>query len=103
VDGAGLEIEVRPDGQHVDIVVCGEVDLSTVEVLRDCLEALDGQWRRVVVDLSGVPFMDSTGISEIVACRERVRAGGGSVALRDPTSNVRRVLEITGLGPLLER
>jgi anti-anti-sigma factor len=71
-------------------------------VLRECLDALDPAWRAVCVDLSDVSFMDSTGISELVVARERLHATGGALTIRTPAPNVRRVLEITGLGPLLE-
>ena len=51
----------------------------------------------LVLDVSALAFIDSSGISELLRVREAMVEAGGSMVLRDPTDNVRRVLEITGL------
>ena len=78
------------------VTLTGELDLSTVPALRGCLAPLEG---RVIVDLRGVSFLDSSGIGALVAARKALSNRGGDLTLRAPSSRVRRVLELTGLGP----
>ena len=49
------------------------------------------------VDASQLTFLDSSGISELLRVNDAVNEAGGTFLLVDPTDNVRRVLEITGL------
>jgi anti-anti-sigma factor len=55
----------------------------------------------VVVDLSGVTFIDSTGLGVLVAALNRAREAGGQMTLRGPTRSTRKVLDITGLSQLV--
>jgi anti-sigma B factor antagonist len=81
------------------IIPVGEIDLSTRDELRDCIAACDGD---VVVDLSGVTFLDSSGIGVLVGQRNRLVAAHGSMVFCDPRDNVRLVLETVGLGDLVD-
>lgn len=85
------------------VAVSGEVDLSTAPTLRDhLLDRVELGERRLVVDLSDVGFLDSTGLGVLVmAYRAATQAGGGMVVAcaRPP---VRRVLKITRLDVLLD-
>ena len=82
-----------------DVVrVTGEIDIRTAPELRDVLaRLLDGGTERLVVDLEGVEFLDSTALSVMVGAHKRlVRKGSGLVLVctRDP---ILRVLTVTGL------
>ena len=55
-----------------------------------------------MLDLSGVTFLDSTGIGVLVRARNRLLAAGGELILRSPSGIVRDVLEIVGLGDWIE-
>jgi anti-sigma B factor antagonist len=61
------------------------------------LAQLDGRPVDVVVDLSAVSFLDSSGISALIRARRRVGEVGGTLRLRNPQPKVRRVLQITGV------
>jgi anti-sigma B factor antagonist len=52
---------------------------------------------RVIVDLSGVGFMDSTGLSVLVSALKRLRSAGGALSLVVTDYDIERLLEITGL------
>jgi anti-sigma B factor antagonist len=87
----------RSDGRVV-IGVEGELDLATAPQLRDSLVALSEEGQtQVVLDLTRLSFIDSTGLSVLVMALNRARADGGSVLLRNPSQSVLRILEITGL------
>lgn len=97
-----LTITVRPEGDDVVLALAGEVDLSTVGTLRDCLEhATSGPWPSVVVDLEAVTFFDSTGLATLAAANRTLCEGGRGFGLRKPTDAVHRVLEVTGMGDLI--
>jgi anti-sigma B factor antagonist len=87
----------RSDGR-VLIAVDGELDLATAPELRDVLVALPEEGaREVTLDLTGLEFIDSTGLSVLVMAFTRERAAGGSLVIRNPSQSVTRILEITGL------
>ena len=95
-----VEIAVRMDGRGVVITVAGEVDIATSPALRDaCLEAVNDGAGDVGLDLDGVTFLDSSGISVLVQARQRLAASGRRLELRAVSRPVRRVLEVAGLGP----
>jgi anti-sigma B factor antagonist len=52
---------------------------------------------RVVVDLSGVEFCDSTGMNVLLAAMKRLKEKGGVFELAAPRPAVRRILQVTGL------
>lgn len=76
----------------------GELDLATAPQLREQLVTLaEKDGGDVVVDLTRLAFIDSTGLSVLVMALNRSRAAGGSIVLRNPSDSVMRILEITGL------
>ncbi len=78
--------------------VGGEVELANAPQLRSELLGIgDVEHPRIVVDLSQVTFIDSTGIGVLVGAIKRVRERQGELALVCPQPRVRRIFEITGL------
>lgn len=78
------------------------MDLAASSAVRICLRDLmvDGA-THVLVDLSAVTFMDSTGLGVLVAARRQARVFRGSFALVAPSPRVARVLSLTGLDKFL--
>ena len=87
---------VEEDGQIV-AHVHGEVDMATCGRLRDAIEPHLGPGQRVVLDLSGVTFMDSTCLDVLLAARTTLTRDGGSLVLRNPSHVADRVLSVAGL------
>lgn len=78
--------------------VAGEVDIYTAPKLREKLvELIDAGNDRIVVDLEGVGFMDSTGLGSLVAGLKRIRERDGELAIVCTREPVLKVLSITGL------
>jgi anti-sigma B factor antagonist len=96
--GEDFRISVRGDGGAPTVVVEGEVDVATAPSLRNELYRLiENGATRVVVDLSGMDFIDSTGLGVFVGALKRAREGGGGIELRGLKPSARKVFEITGL------
>jgi anti-anti-sigma factor len=72
----------------------GELDLSSCEDIAAQLIGPPGSL--VIVDLSELTFMDSSGLGAIHTARRRVMEQGGHLFVSRPCSNVQKVLEITG-------
>jgi anti-sigma B factor antagonist len=80
------------------VAVEGELDLATAPQLRDTLVALSEQGQtQIVLDLTRLQFIDSTGLSVLVMAHNRARADSGSILIRNPSQSVLRIFEITGL------
>jgi anti-sigma B factor antagonist len=91
---------VRADGATV-IYVQGEIDMATAERLRDAIEPHMGPEQTIVLDLSGVEFMDSSCIKVLVHARGGLTEDGGSLILRNPSSVAHRLLTLVGLEDIL--
>jgi anti-sigma B factor antagonist len=93
----GVFDESVDDRTHV-VVPNGEVDALTAPQLgRRLLELADDGKTDVVVDLSGVTFMDSTGIGVLLNALRALAARHGRLVLVCPTKKVLRPFEVTGL------
>jgi len=80
------------------IDVQGEVDMFTAPKLRERLvETVDQGHYKVIVNLQGVSFMDSTGLGTLVGGLKRVKEHDGTLGLVCSSRPVLRVLSITGL------
>jgi anti-sigma B factor antagonist len=81
------------------VTICGEIDLYTAPRLHSELVAVmaEGMPTRVVVDMSGVEFCDSTGMNVLLSCLRRARERGGELEISTPKPAVRKILQVTGL------
>ena len=75
----------------------GEIDLNSSGGLREAVDEAAAFSSRVIVDLTLVELLDSTGLSVLADAQWRAGATGGVVALVGPRRLVRTVLEITRL------
>ena len=90
------------NGGRAVVAVTGELDMSTAPTLSDSLaEVLESHPQALTVDLAGVEFIDSSGLTLLVRASTRMKAHDGALTLTSPTTSVRRVLEIVGLDGLL--
>ncbi|MBC9734740.1 STAS domain-containing protein [Nocardioides marmotae] len=84
------------------VVARGEVDLATVGGFRSVLNDLMVEGHvDVVVDLTDVPFVDSSALGALVAAHRRARGLGGGLSLAGIQPPVARILELTGLDRVL--
>lgn len=93
--GPRYRIDVESDDHPRLVVVEGEIDMASVNEMEKAL--LVDPSVVVVADLTGVGFMDSTGLRGLLAAQDGLTAGGGRLHLVFEDGPVRRLLDLTGL------
>jgi stage II sporulation protein AA (anti-sigma F factor antagonist) len=94
-----LSVEVTLPRENVaEIDVTGYLDVDTAtEFQHHLANQLHHGRQHFLLDLSAVPFMDSSGMNIILRVYQEVREKGGSVHIIAPTDPVRRILDLTGV------
>jgi anti-sigma B factor antagonist len=96
-------MENSVNGDWMVLTVAGEVDLNTAPQLKERINGLIAQGHaNLVVDLEGVEFMDSTGLSALVSGLMRTSESGGGMAVVCTRPQVLRLLTLTGLDQVLK-
>ncbi len=98
-------MDVTVDAQPAGIAVvrlAGRLDLLSAGAVKQRLaEAVAAGQRRLVVDLAAVPFIDSTGLTSLIAGLKAARQAGGDLRLARPTDQARTILGLTTLDRVL--
>ncbi|MBK6872992.1 MAG: STAS domain-containing protein [Kineosporiaceae bacterium] len=93
-----LSVTSRQEGDRSVVSVVGEIDVYTAPALRERINDLVAAGHyRLVVDLSSVDFLDSTGLGVLVGGLNRVRTQDGSLHLVCTQEKILKVFQITGL------
>ncbi len=94
---------VRREGDAVIAEVVGEVDLRGAPAFQQAVLALAAEKpKRLIIDLSGVPFMDSSGVASLVKLLARTRKAHTDLRLAGLNGHVRGVFEITRLAEVFD-
>lgn len=92
---SGFAVLIEGDSR---IVVTGEVDMATAPQIASAIDSLDrARAQRVVLDLSGVSFMDSTGLASLVHGRAKLVSRGAVLVLGAVSKQVQVLLQTAGL------
>jgi anti-sigma B factor antagonist len=93
------DVHRTADSRTVEVVVRGDIDAVTADRLRTIVgDVLTVQRpQQVQLDLAGVGFLDSAGIRALLCCRSAADRAEAVLTLSNPTRQIVRVLEITGL------
>jgi anti-sigma B factor antagonist len=90
-------VGIAERGSALVLSLAGELDLYTAPALREALQTTVGRSpERLVVDLAGVTFIDSTALGVLVEARAQL-GNGSAFSLAAPGLEVRRALEVSGL------
>ncbi|WP_369251353.1 ANTAR domain-containing protein [Streptomyces sp. R41] len=96
-----LSIETHPADDRVLVVVSGDLDIDTDQILQSALrDALAGSLSGVDLDLGGVEFCDCSGLNVLLRMRRRALAEAKTVAIRTAGDSVERLLDLTRTRPL---
>ena len=89
---------IRYEGTTVIVEIAGDINLRRSSAFQEgLLSILDGKPDRIVVDLAGVPYMDSSGVASLVKLLSRTRHTSLDLRLAGMNPRVRSIFEITHL------
>jgi anti-sigma B factor antagonist len=94
-----LEVETRQADNGVTVVApTGRLDVAGAPALKEALsEAVKNGPPRIVIDMQGVSFVDSTGLGSVISALKQIRGSQGELRLAGPNQQARVVLELTTL------
>lgn len=85
------------------LALFGELDVVSAPALQQALDEVLGQpHARVMLDLNGLSFVDSAGVSVLIRAKQRAGTNGRTLVLRRPTEQLERVFAVVGLANWLE-
>jgi anti-sigma B factor antagonist len=94
-----VEIDITDKDDYRVLKAMGDLDVYTVRTLRDAIgKMIQEETPRVVVDLDGVPFMDSSGLGALMGGVRRLREAGGDLAVACTREQHLKLFAITGFG-----
>ncbi|MFB3881034.1 MAG: STAS domain-containing protein [Armatimonadota bacterium] len=86
------------DDDTAVLSLAGEVDVANASQVRDAaLKLIADGAKHLLVDLSAIEYMDSTGLGTLVGLHKRLRESGGEVTIAGAKQSVKRLFDITGL------
>jgi anti-sigma B factor antagonist len=93
-----LDIQDVAAGRRHKLVLKGELDIASVrEFHRQFVDACDEGAQEIAIDLSGLGFMDSSGLYALLTARRICQQQGVGFVLTPPQGMVRRLFEVTGM------
>lgn len=96
-----MEYELQQKSDVAILSLRGEVDVSQATVLRDkLLEIINQGNGRLLVDMSQVEYIDSSGLSVLVAAHRKCQGKGGMMGLVNPQKPVQQVFQLTRMDKL---
>jgi anti-sigma B factor antagonist len=96
-----MEHTTRQEGNVVVLSLKGEMDVASAPTAMEIFQGIvEGGKPQLLVDLSGISFMDSTGLGVFVKVFKQLQKAGGSVKFACPQPLVSKVFTITGMNKL---
>ena len=96
-----LSLSVQHEDHAAVITIGGELEYGTAARLRSALlEISRSDARTLVLDMAGIEFLDSSGISLLIQAKQRFDSQGSAFVLRRPPARVTRVFEVAGVADL---
>jgi anti-anti-sigma factor len=96
-----LKIRTSRDGNTATVAAAGEIDLSTVDELRSAVTGAADDVQELLLDLTGIEFIDSAGLGGLLELRSTLRSRNVTLQISADDGPVRQAMEITGLSELL--
>ena len=97
----GLQLSSERRGDSLIVAASGDLDVVTGREFDQCLTVARRDHDRIVLDLSGVDFMDTSALAVIVGHWKGLAAAGGTLSLAGPRYRYTKSLWITGLADRL--
>ena len=99
-----MQILSEKRGPMVRARILGELDHHTAASTRESLDKLLSEdVREMVLDLSGLTFMDSSGIGVLIGRYKVLAARGGKLKVAKPNTQIDKILRLSGLYSILDK
>ena len=95
--GPRFDVSVEHTGSTAIVRLAGELDLATAPEVSDVLRGLEPGCKRIILDLTGLEFIDSTGLRLAVTEHDRASLDGFEFVMAGAGGAVLKVLRLTGL------
>ena len=99
--GIAMDIKKNKNGTVVDLAVSGRLDTTTAPQLEAVIKECSQGAKIMNLDLSGVEYMSSTGLRDILLAHKIMGGNGGKMVLKKPSDFCMQVLEATSMDKLL--
>jgi anti-sigma B factor antagonist len=97
-----LKIETRKSPEEIVLVCTGRITSATSDQLKDTVRPLISETKRIVVDLTGVNYIDSSGIGGLVSLWVSAKKAGCQLKLVNLTERIKELLRMTNLSKVFE-
>ena len=99
-----MDISFSRDGNTLVVSIKGEIDHHTAAMARERIDArfLMEPVKNMVIDMSGVNFMDSAGIGLIMGRMNRVSSVGGKLSIKSPKPQIKKLLKLSKIESIVE-
>ena len=98
-----LSLETREEGEQVRIALEGELDLSSALTFDEEIRRAEGRKpKTLVIDLSRLKFLDSTGLRLIMSAQARAKTRGHRLKIVEGTYAVQRIFRLAGVNRRLD-
>jgi anti-sigma B factor antagonist len=99
-----MKFEILPIGDTVAAIRgAGRLNMVSAAALRETVnEALSAGRTHIVVDFSGIVFVDSSGLGALIGCLKSARQAGGDLRIAQPSAQVTMVLQLSNLDRVLK-
>ncbi len=92
-----MKITPEPSAERGILRLAGEIDLCSVPELRDALASISGARRPIILDLSEVTFLDSSGLSLVIDYWRQSQEHGSNFVVVGASGEVREIFRLTNL------
>ena len=101
--GKNCELDMKEAEGTLEVKLCGEIDHHSAVIVRTEIDARISQIcpQKTVIDLSGIEFMDSSGLGLIMGRYALMQKLGGKLSVKDPNERIVRIFELAGLDKIV--
>ena len=98
-----MTVEIISGEQHITVVLCGELDHHTAAAARELIDArLERSTPKLcIIDMSGISFMDSSGIGLLLGRNRMMEAYGGKVRVKNPSCHAEKIITLAKLQSMI--
>ena len=104
IKSKNCRVDIRKEKGMLSVALCGEIDHHSAVIVRSEIDGMIAELHpeRLSLDLSGIDFMDSSGLGFIMGRFSLVRKLGGELYMKNPSPSVSRILSLAGMERIIK-